>query len=82
MLDVEAIVMAKGKTKKPIPLSILRQSRGLTQKELCEELHVSNGLIGLYETGKRKPRLERALEIANFFGTSVELIQFDCRNVN
>lgn len=72
--------MGKTKIKKSIPLSILRQSRGLTQKELADELHVSNGLIALYETGKRKPRLNRAIEIANFFGISVELIQFDCRN--
>lgn len=74
--------MAKTKTRKQqIPLSILRKSKGLTQKELCDELHVSNGLIGLYETGKRKPKLDRALEIAKFFNVPVEMIQFDCRNL-
>lgn len=69
-----------GKTKKALPLSTLRQSRGLTQKELADELHVSSGLIALYESGKRKPRLNRAIEISNYFGISVEMIQFDCRN--
>ena len=73
--------MGKSKTKKPVPLSILRRSRGLTQKELCEKLHVSNGLIGLYETGKRKPSLDRAFEIARFFDATVDMIQFDCRNI-
>lgn len=73
--------MGKTKVKKQIPLSILRQSKGLTQKELCEELGVSNGLIGLYETGKRKPGLNRAIEIANYFDVAVEMIQFDCRSI-
>ena len=73
--------MGKTKVKKPIPLSILRQAKGLTQTALAEELNVSHGLIGLYETGKRKPRLDRALEIARYFDTSVDMIQFDCRNL-
>ncbi len=73
--------MGKSKSSKPIPLNILRQAKGLTQKELADELHVSNALIALYETGKRKPSLNKALIIASYFNTPVELIQFDCRNV-
>jgi len=72
--------MGKSRSSKPIPLNILRQARGLTQKDLADELHVSNGLIALYETGKRKPSLNKALIIANYFDTPVEMIQFDCRN--
>ena len=73
--------MGRTKPNKPIPLSILRQARGLTQADLANEIHVSHGLIGLYETGKRKPKLDRAIEIARYFDTSVEMIQFDCSNV-
>lgn len=69
------------RANKPIPLSILRQTRGLTQAELADEIRVSHSLIGLYETGKRKPGLDRALQIAKYFNTTVEMIQFDCRDI-
>ena len=72
--------MAKSKNPKPIPLNILRKARGISQKDLADALNVSNGLIGLYETGKRKPSLDKALSIASYFDTSVERIQFDCRS--
>ena len=65
--------MKKGKQ---IPLSVLRKSRGLTQKEFSDELGVSSSLIALYETGKRKPKLERAIEIGKFFNVPVENISF------
>lgn len=71
--------MAKQKSVKTVPLSILRQAKGLTQVDLADELKVSRGLIGLYESGKRKPRLDRALQIANYFDVPIEMIQFDCR---
>ncbi len=48
------------KKDKQIPLSVLRKAKGMTQKELSVELGVSSALIALYETGKRKPKLERA----------------------
>ena len=56
-----------------------RISRGLTQKELANELNVSVGLIGLYETGRRKPSFDRAMQIARYFDTPVERIKFDSR---
>lgn len=64
------------KKDKQIPLSVLRKARGLTQKELADELEVSSSLIALYETGKRKPKLERAIEIGKYFDVSVERISF------
>lgn len=57
-------------------LNILRKRKGLSQKELATELHVSSSLIALYETGKRKPKLERAIEIAQYFDIPVENISF------
>lgn len=65
--------MKKGKQ---IPLSVLRKSRGFSQKDLAEELGVSSSLIALYETGKRKPKLERAIEIGKYFNIPVENISF------
>ena len=62
--------------QKLIPLATLRAARGLSQKELAKEINVSSGLIGLYETGKRKPSLEKARIIAAYFNTPIESISF------
>lgn len=57
-------------------LSNLRKAKNLTQKELAQHLCVSSSLIALYETGKRKPKLEKAIEIGQFFEIPVENIIF------
>lgn len=67
------------KTKK-VYLSVLREAKGLSQKELANEINVHPSLIALYETGRRKPKLERAIEISHFFGVPVEQIKFDCND--
>ena len=59
-----------------IPLSVLRSVKGLSQKDLANRLNVSPSSIALYETGKRKPKLDRAIEIAKIFDVSVESIAF------
>lgn len=72
--------MKKEKRKeKTVSLSSLREVKGLSQKELANELNVSVGLIGLYETGRRKPSFDRAMQIARYFDTPVERIKFDSR---
>lgn len=42
-----------------------RKERGLSQKELGKKLGVSGSMIGQYETGQRKPRLEQLRRIAS-----------------
>lgn len=64
------------KKEKTIPLSRLREAKGMSQKDLANELNVSIGLIGLYETGRRKPSFDRAIQIAKFFDLPVERISF------
>lgn len=64
------------KKDKTIPLSRLREAKGMSQKDLANELNVSIGLIGLYETGRRKPSFDRAIQIAQFFDLPVEKISF------
>jgi len=65
-------------------LASLREARGLTQRQLAEELsryneegiEFSASSIALYELGLRTPSLKRARLIAKFFGVSVEDIIF------
>ena len=54
----------------------MRSVKGLSQKDLANRLNVSPSSIALYETGKRKPKLDRAIEIAKIFDVSVESIAF------
>lgn len=48
-------------------ISKLRMEKGLNQRELASLLGVSNGAIGMWETGKRQPDLENIKKIATFF---------------
>lgn len=55
----------------------LRKNRGLTQKELAEQLEISESAITMYESGRRVPRDEMKVSIAKFFEKSVDSIFFE-----
>lgn len=57
-------------------LSELCKEKGLSQQELAKKLSISSGAIAMYETGRRKPPLFKAIAIARFFNTQVEYLQF------
>lgn len=57
-----------------------RANKGLTQNELAEELKVTSGAVGMWETGKRVPNLDMAKEIADYFNTTIEEIFFTEEN--
>lgn len=46
-------------------LKSLRLKNGLSQAILADMLDVSSSLIGLYETGKRKPSAEKIESLAS-----------------
>lgn len=50
----------------------MRSARGLSQGQLGEALHVSRQTINAIETERYTPSLPLALELARFFGTTVE----------
>ena len=55
-------------------LKELRKKKGLSQVELAEKLGFSKSLIGLYETGDRKPSFEALEAIADFFNISTDYL--------
>ena len=61
-------------------LSELRQSRGMTQKELAKVLYVSDGTISNYENGVHYPDVEKLLDIANFFNVTTDYLLGRCKN--
>lgn len=62
-------------------LSEYRKARNLSQTELAQELrsvgvNVSSASIAMYELGHRTPPLEKAQNIAKYFGVSTDDIFF------
>lgn len=53
-------------------LTALKESRGLTNAELGDYTNISSGALSRYMTGSRKPEIDSALSIANFFGVQLE----------
>jgi len=55
-------------------LAVLRAERGLSRKQLADELGINYQTIGYIERGDYNPSLELALTIAEFFRLPVEAI--------
>ena len=59
----------------------LRESLGLSQGQLAEELRVSRQTVNAIETGRYLPSLPLAFTIARFFGRYIEEIFHDDAHV-
>ena len=53
----------------------LRLSKGITQKELAEAIHVTPSAISQYENGKAQPSRENMMLLADYFNVSVPYIE-------
>lgn len=50
----------------------IREQAGLSQRDFAEGFSVSNGAVGMWETGKRQPDLNILIKIAHFGGTNLD----------
>ena len=55
----------------------IRLLKGISQKELSERLGVSSAMISQYESGKRNPKMETLLKIADALGISINVFYDD-----
>lgn len=55
-------------------LKNLRKVKGISQVKLAEDLGVSAGIIGMYESGKRKPSYEALEAIADYFNVTIDYL--------
>lgn len=46
-----------------------REDKGLTQDDLASKLGISKPTVSLYESGERKPTLDRLIELAKILDT-------------
>jgi len=59
----------------PERLKQLRKEKGLTLKDLSEQLgDIKVASISRYEHGRREPNIDKLLEIADFFNCSVDYL--------
>lgn len=55
-------------------LTELREDKGLTQRELAKEFHVSGSTISAYEIGKRPPSIEMLIAYAEYFDVTTDYL--------
>ena len=53
-------------------LALLREERGIGQRELAGYLNVTAGTISNYERGGHEPCLDNAVKIAQFYQVSLD----------
>lgn len=53
-------------------LKELRQERGIGQVELASAIHVSKGVISLWENDLREPVMSNLIALADFFDVSLD----------
>ena len=52
----------------------LRKAKGLSSKELAQEVGVATSAIWAYESGAKKMSKQHAERLAQFFGVSIETL--------
>lgn len=57
-----------------IRLKRLRERRRISRRVLSELCGLSKNMIAIYEQGERKPRLDDAVQLADFFGVSLDYL--------
>lgn len=55
-------------------LKQLRKERGLTQRQLADEIGLGKSAIGMYESGKRTPEFETLEAICDFFNVNMDVL--------
>lgn len=52
----------------------LRNTKEITQEELAKVIGVTTSMVGMYETGARKPSFEVLLKISKYFNVSIDYL--------
>lgn len=50
----------------------IRKQKGLTLKQVAEDTGVSTDLIGKYERGERKPKIETLVKLSEYYSVPIE----------
>ncbi len=53
-------------------IKFLRKAKGLTQEQFAIEIGIKRSMVGAYEEDRASPKMDNMIEIANFFGITVD----------
>lgn len=57
-----------------LKINELRQSLGITQKQLADKIGVKNYIVANWEQGRTEPSVKDLIDLANFFECSVDYL--------
>ena len=57
-----------------VRLKEIRKSKGISQLKLAIDLNTNQNTISRYETGEREPGIQELINLANYFGTSIDYL--------
>ena len=60
-----------------LTLRAARINKGLTMREAAEIVNISDRSIANYESGKRKPRIDTLIRLANAYGMTLDQIKWE-----
>lgn len=52
----------------------LRKAKGLTQAKFADMIHVTQGAVSQWETGRTSPDVQQMFILADFFGVTVDAL--------
>ncbi len=52
----------------------LRLEKEIGQEQLASEIHVSKGIISLWENGLREPVMSNLIALADYFGVTIDYL--------
>jgi transcriptional regulator with XRE-family HTH domain len=55
-------------------IKYLRKKLGLTQEQFADRIGIKRSLVGAYEEGRADPRITNLINMADIFGTSVDIL--------
>ena len=58
-------------------ISSLRKEKGMTQNELAQKMNVTDKAVSKWETGAAVPTTETLVQLADFFGVSLDFLLRD-----
>ena len=75
MLKFRRVMYMSESKKSHNRIAELRKEKGLTLQQVADAIGVGNNTISRYENGKREPKLETWLRLADFFDVPVSYLQ-------
>jgi transcriptional regulator with XRE-family HTH domain len=58
-------------------LRILREHKGISQRQLAKQFGISNSFLSNIEHGMHHPNVALLVQIANYFGVKVDVLVLD-----